>query len=72
MELASVAREVQESLRLLGFYRGEVTGVLDEATLKALEEWMAVNNFENKIRKDGKIWGTVYRFLVEEAGRRRG
>ncbi|MCD6195671.1 MAG: hypothetical protein J7J82_02680 [Staphylothermus sp.] len=44
-----------------------VTGRIDEATLKALEEWMSINNFENKMRKDGKIWGTVYRFLLEQS-----
>ena len=68
-ELSKVAREVQEALRILGYYDGPITGVLDEATLRALEEWIAVNNFENKMRRDGKIWGTVYRFLLEEARR---
>ncbi len=68
----SVAGELQEALKALGFYRGPVTGELNEETMRALEEWMAVNNFENKIRRDGLIWGTVYRFLLEEARRRRG
>ncbi len=68
----SVAGELQEALKTLGFYRGPVTGELNEETMRALEEWMAVNNFENKIRRDGLIWGTVYRFLLEEAMRRRG
>ncbi len=66
----SVAESVQRALSALGFYRGPVTGRADEATVKALEEWMAVNNFENKIRRDGKVWGTVYRFLLDEARRR--
>jgi len=69
---AAVAGELQEALSILGFYRGPVTGELNEETLRALEEWMAVNNFENKIRRDGLIWGSVYRFLLEEARRRRG
>jgi uncharacterized Ntn-hydrolase superfamily protein len=29
---------------------------------------MGYNNFENKMRRDGRIWGTVYRFLVKQAG----
>ena len=70
VDLSEVAGEVQEALRALGFYKGGVTGKPDEATIRALEEWMAVNNFENKMRRDGKIWGTVYRFLLEEARRR--
>ena len=70
-DLRDVARDVQEALRVLGYYRGPVTGELNEETLRALEHWMAVNNFENKMRRDGKIWGTVYRFLMEEARRKR-
>ncbi len=66
-ELTEVASELQEALRTLGFYQGPVTGRLDEATLKALEEWMAINNFENKMRRDGKIWGSIYRYLLEQA-----
>jgi uncharacterized Ntn-hydrolase superfamily protein len=69
-DLAEVADSVQEALRRLGYYRGEPSGRLDDETLRALAEWMAVNNFENKMRRDGKIWGTVYRFLLEQAGMR--
>ena len=67
-DLEEVAGKVQEALKKLGYYHGPATGHPDQATVKALEEWMAVNNFENKMRKDGKIWGTVYRFLLEQAG----
>ena len=66
----SVAEAIQRALTALGFYKGPITGKADEATVKALEEWMAINNFENKIRRDGKVWGTVYRFLLDEARRR--
>ena len=68
-DLKEVADEIQEALRVLGYYRGPVTGELNQETLRALEEWIAINNFENKMRRDGKIWGTVYRFLLEEARR---
>jgi len=70
VRLEDVAGSVQEALAALGFYRGPITGVPDEETLEALEKWMAVYNFENKIRRDGLLWGTVYRFLLEEARRR--
>ncbi len=70
VDIAEVAGEIQEALRILGYYRGEVTGKPDKETLEALERWMAINNFENKMRKDGKLWGTVYRFLLDEARRR--
>ncbi|MEM1646251.1 MAG: DUF1028 domain-containing protein [Ignisphaera sp.] len=67
-DLSQVVHNVQLALKKLGYYRGEVSGILDEDTVNALELWMSINNFENKIRKDGKIWGTVYRFLLEQAG----
>lgn len=66
-DLKDVAYNIQLALKKLGFYRGEVTGVLNNETLEALEMWMGINNFENKMRRDGKIWGTVYRFLLEQA-----
>jgi len=67
VELSDVAEEVQRALSKLGYYKGPVTGTLNPETMEALEAWMAVNNFENKIRRDGKLWGTVYRFLLEQA-----
>ncbi|AFA39332.1 hypothetical protein Pogu_1305 [Pyrobaculum oguniense TE7] len=60
-----VAGEVQEALRRLGFYRKEPTGVWDEETEAAFREWAGFENFENKIRDDDKIWGSVYRYLLE-------
>ncbi|MCE4613558.1 MAG: DUF1028 domain-containing protein [Desulfurococcales archaeon] len=62
-----VAGKVQEALKKLGFYRGEVTGKWDEETEKAFTDWALINNFENKLRSDNYIWGTVYRFLIESA-----
>nr|WP_053240497.1 putative peptidoglycan binding domain-containing protein [Pyrobaculum islandicum] len=64
-----VAAEVQEILKKLCFYRGEVTGVWDDSTERAFREWAGYENFENKIRDDDKIWGSVYRFLKELANR---
>jgi uncharacterized Ntn-hydrolase superfamily protein len=71
VELSDVAEEVQKALSKLGYYKGPVTGTLNPETMEALEAWMAVNNFENKIRRDGKLWGTVYRFLLEQARQNR-
>ena len=62
-----VAGQVQEALKRLGFYRGEVTGRWDEETEKAFTDWALINNFENKLRNDNYIWGTVYRFLIESS-----
>ncbi|MGC9072205.1 MAG: DUF1028 domain-containing protein [Acidilobus sp.] len=66
--LSEVAGKLQEALSRLGYYKGPITGVVDQATIKALEEWAGYNNFENKLRPDGRIWGSLYRFLVRQAG----
>ncbi|MCS7112040.1 MAG: DUF1028 domain-containing protein [Ignisphaera sp.] len=66
--LSEVAQNIQLALKKLGYYRGEVDGVLNNDVLKALELWMGINNFENKIRSDSRIWGSVYRFLMKQAG----
>ncbi|MEM0006467.1 MAG: DUF1028 domain-containing protein [Ignisphaera sp.] len=65
--LSEVAYNIQLALMRLGYYKGEVNGVLNEDTIKALELWMGINNFENKMRNDGRIWGSVYRFLMKQA-----
>lgn len=60
-----LAREVQSILNRLGFYAGEATGVFDDATKKALKDFMLVNNFENKLREDDYIWGSVLSYMRE-------
>ncbi|MCY0868394.1 MAG: DUF1028 domain-containing protein [Desulfurococcus sp.] len=61
-------RRIQAALKKLGYYKGEVTGAWSEETEAAFTTWAHVNNFENKLRSDNRIWGTVYRFLLEVAG----
>ncbi|MGC8605943.1 MAG: DUF1028 domain-containing protein [Vulcanisaeta sp.] len=67
---SSVASTVQRILKGLGFYNGDVHGNWDEATEEAFKAWAGLENFENKIRNDDKIWGSVYRYLINEARRR--
>ncbi|WP_245522509.1 putative peptidoglycan binding domain-containing protein [Vulcanisaeta distributa] len=67
---ADVALTVQRILRGLGFYRGELHGNWDEKTEEAFRAWAGYENFENKIRNDDKIWGSIYRYLINEAKRR--
>lgn len=60
-------QELQESLAKLGYYKGPVNGDYDERTRGSLERFMHLNNLENKIRKDGALWGSVYRYIQELA-----
>ncbi|GBF09028.1 conserved hypothetical protein [Aeropyrum pernix] len=69
VRIEDVAGELEKALAALGYYKGPFTGRASKELLQALESWMAINNFENKIRREGYIWGTVYRFLIEEARR---
>ncbi len=59
----STVREVQQGLATLGFYRGPITGKYDKKTRAAFEDWAGINNFETKVRKDDKLWGSVFRIL---------
>jgi len=65
-----VVREMQAGLAKLGLYRGPVSGRLDAKTKTAFEGWVEVNNFENKLRRDDKIWGSVLRAFRAEVQRR--
>lgn len=60
-----VALKLQETLGKLGYYKGDKTGIYDDRTRGALERFMHLNNLESKIRTDGRLWGSVYRYLQE-------
>ena len=67
---ASTVRELQAGLNTLGFYRGTITGKFDAKTAGAFKAWADVNNYENKIRTDGKVWGSVFRAFRDAVARR--
>ncbi len=57
----SVVREVQQGLTKLGFYHGALSGKYDRATKASFEAWAGINNFENKLPANGRMWGSIYR-----------
>ena len=59
----NVVREIQAGLAALGLYRGPDSGNFDAKTKAAFETWAEMNNYENKLRKDGKVWGSLHRAL---------
>lgn len=65
----AVVRELQQGLAALGFYRGPATGKNDRRTRRALEDWAGMNNFETKLRSDGRLWGSVYRVFQDQVAR---
>ncbi len=62
-----MAAEVQELLSKLGYYKGPKTEAFDQLSQKALENFVHVNNFENKMRNDGRIWESVLNYMRELA-----
>jgi len=65
-----VVREIQSGLARLGFYEGPTSGKFDTKTKAAFKAWVEVNNYENKLRRDGKLWGSVYRAFRAALGSR--
>lgn len=65
-----VARFVQRYLAGAGFYPGPVHGEWDGKTEESFGAWMGVENLENKMRKDGKLWGSVWRYVQDRASGR--
>ena len=62
-----IATVLQRDLMKLGMYQGEITGVFDEPTKKALRNFVNINNFENKMGEDGRIWKSILDYLHEAA-----
>jgi uncharacterized Ntn-hydrolase superfamily protein len=58
-----IARIVQTDLEKLGTYKGPITGTFDDLTKKALEDWVNVHNFENRMNKPGRIWKSILDYM---------
>jgi uncharacterized Ntn-hydrolase superfamily protein len=64
-----IAVAIQRNLKKLGMYRGSDTGALDDATKKALNEFVNIHNFENRMHDDGRIWKSILDYMQELANR---
>jgi len=59
----NVAREIQEILRGLGYYTGELTGTYDDATKEAFRKFCAIENFEERWREDDLVDREIVAFM---------
>ncbi len=59
----SVAQEIQEILRGLGYYTGELTGTYDNATKEAFRKFCALENFEERWREDDLVDREIVAFM---------
>ena len=62
-----IATELQRTLKILSLYDGALTGVFDKATEEALDKFVNVNNFENKMHEKAKIWKSILDYMEELA-----
>ena len=60
-----VAAEIQEILVRTGYYQGPSTGVYDEATKKALRDFVSTENLEERSRDDDLLDGVILDFMRE-------
>ncbi len=59
----NVAREIQQILQRLGYYRGEITGVYDDATKEAFRKFCSIENFEERWREDDLVDREIVAFM---------
>ncbi len=59
----NVAKEIQRTLRALGYYRGEIHGSYDQATKEAFRRFCSVENFEERWREDDFVDREIVRFM---------
>lgn len=67
----SLVAEIQADLKALGLYFGHQSGKWDEATRSAFEQYLGIHNFENKARKDRKVWRSLISHLHDSAEKAR-
>jgi len=63
-----VTREVQEILSELGYYNGEINGLYDEATRKALFDCSSIENLEERWQEGACIDQVVLEFMRRKRG----
>jgi hypothetical protein len=51
----TLCRELQQVMKDRGFYKGDITGVLDEGTKKNLQDFMYWENYDERVRNDDQI-----------------
>lgn len=59
---------LQKLLSKKGFHKGRTDGVWDEASTKALADYMGWENYDTRIRKDGKIDRKILELIRQKEG----
>lgn len=62
-----VAKEIQNALKKLGYFKGEINGKFDEITKKAYFDFCGIENFEERICEGNFVDKNVLDFLIKKA-----
>jgi uncharacterized Ntn-hydrolase superfamily protein len=62
------AKYLQKLLAKRGFHKGRTDGVWDEASTAALADYMGWENYDTRIRRDGKIDRTILALIRQKEG----
>ncbi|MGV9103147.1 MAG: DUF1028 domain-containing protein [Promethearchaeia archaeon] len=63
-----IASDIKRALVNLGYLDEFGKSSFSKRDRTALRQFINVNNFENKARTDGKIWRSVFQYLLHKAG----
>ncbi len=66
-----IAINIKEILQELGYLdsKNKTPGTdWEKPEREAFEWWVGINNFENKWRDDGKVWNSIYDYMLTEKG----
>jgi len=66
-----LCQELQELLKRLGYYKGEINGILDQSTKEALKNFMYWENFDERVREDDYIDKVVLKYIREKYGKQK-
>jgi len=62
-----VSKKIEEALVELDYLSSISQEEFTEEAERALQRFVNINNFENKARDDGKIWKSVFDYLMKQA-----
>lgn len=63
---SEIAMKIQDALKRLGYYAGDINGIFDEATQKAYKNFCEMENFEERLCEGNFVDKRVLEFLLNK------
>ncbi len=64
----NISKRIQQALVKLGYLDHVNESSFSKSAQTALQKYVNINNFENKMRSDNRIWQSIYEYLLNDAG----